>query len=247
MIYKIQSTILRIHEFKDSITSLNFGIVFILSLAAFIFSIYCIYSVFISKDFGNRSKVEKIIFPPALVLSLVFILDLILAGDIYPNLSAEKLARLFAESLCDDEIEEFTDWKNKDTDRCKVLTAEYRDQFFKDWKEKSKEFTDIHSSADDFDLIEYHYKHLNITDFEKCLVIIRSSKILNALEILNMKERDAFDKILHIDYDFEIGLIKVPIPSRFLGNYMRWRIFSFAYEKSKPYTMKEWLEQFEQP
>jgi len=246
LIDKVHYTILRIHEFLYSIAALNFGTFFILSLAAIIFSIYCINSFFINKDFSTKSKLEKIMFPPALVFSLVVILDLILAGDIYPNLSAKNMARSFTETLCYGDIEELTDPKNKETDRCKVLTVEYRNQFYKDWKERSKEVSDIESDSEYFDLIEYNYSHLNITDPERCFIRLRTSKIINIPEILNMKEGDILNKILNVDYDFKVDLIKVPIPSRFLGNYMRWRIFSFSYEKSKPYTQKEWFERFKQ-
>lgn len=230
--FQIKTTILGINDY---IQSLNFGIFFLVSVAAIAFSSYVFYSILVDKTFRKKSKLEKILFASAVAISLVFILQIILAGDIRPNLSAEKIARLFGESLCNGRTEEITERINR------VLTDGYHDRFFTDWGEKSKEFTDIQSSADEFDLIEYHYKNLNMNDSERCTVIIQTTKILN------IAEAEDADDILQSDYNFIIGLTKVSIPSRFLGNYMRWKISSFSYKKSMPYTMKEWFERFKQP
>lgn len=228
MIYTIQNTILKFHDF---ISSLNSGIYFLVSVAAIIFSSYVLYSIFFDKTFGEKSKLEKILFVPALVISLVFILDMILAGDVYPNLSAEKTARLFAESLCNGRIEEIADRKNK------LIAPDYHDKFTADWNQKYKEFIDIQCDADDFLLVEYHYEYLNISSPKKCMVVLRTLKIVDIPKKV--------DDITQCDYDFRIDLIRVPIPSRFLGNYVRWRINSFSYKRSKPYTMKEWLDLIE--
>lgn len=224
MIYTIQNTILEIHNF---ISSLNFGIYFLVSLAAIIFSCYMLYFIFVHKKFGEKTKLEKIIFIPALLISIVFILDMILAGDIYPNLSAEKMARLFAEDLCAGRIEEIMKDKNK------ILAPNYHDAFTLEWTQKSKEFADIRCEADDFIMVEYHYKFRNINNLESCTVVLQTFKILNIPKNV--------DDIEQCDFDFEIALTKVAIPSRFLGKYMRWRISGFSYTTSKPYTMKEWL------
>ena len=156
----------------------------------------------------------------------------------------DSVARLFAESLCNGRIEELTDNKHNLTERSKVLTAHYRNQIFIEWEEKLKDLYDIGTNSEEFELIEYNYKNLKITDPETCFIRLRTSTILNMSEILEMKEGEPLDKIVYVDYDFNIGLIKVPIPSRFLGNYMRWRIFSFNYEKGKPYNFKEMIDAF---
>jgi len=225
MIYTIQNTILEIHNF---ISSLNFGIYFLVSVAAIIFSCYMLYSIFAHRNFGEKTKLKKVIFIPALLISMVFILDMVLAGDIYPNLSAEKMARLFAEDLCAGRTEEISKDKNK------ILAPNYHDAFTLEWTQKSKEFADILCQADDFIMLEYHYKYQNISNTENCTVVLRTSKILNISKNV--------DEIEQCDFDFEIRLTKVAIPSRFLGKYMRWRISAFSYTTSKPYTMKEWLD-----
>lgn len=83
-------------------------------------------------------------------------------------------------------------------------------------------------------MLEYHYKYQNISNTENCTVVLRTSKILNISKNV--------DEIEQCDFDFEIRLTKVAIPSRFLGKYMRWKISAFSYTTSKPYTMKEWLD-----
>ncbi len=228
MIYSIQNTILEIHDF---ISSFNPGIYFLVSAAAIIFSCYMLYSILIG-DFGERAKSEKVILIPALIVSLVFILDMILAGDIYPNLSAEKMARFFAEDLCKGKTQEII------KDRNRVFTPDYYEDFSLEWAEKSKEFADIQFQCDaaDFFMVEYHYKSEVISYPESCSVILRTSKILNIPKNP--------DEIEQCDFDFHMRLTKVAIPSRFLGNYVRWRIGNFSYTKSKPYTMKEWFDRF---
>ena len=229
MIYSIQNTVLEIHDF---INSFNPGLYFLVSVAAIIFSCYMLYSIFAHRDFSKRAKSEKLIFIPALVISLVFILDLILAGDVYPNLSPEKVARFFAEDLCKGKIQEIIKDKNR------VFTPDYHDNFSLEWAEKPKEFADIQFQCDaaDFFMVEYHYKSGFISYPESCSVILRTSKILNIPKNP--------DEIEQCDFDFHMQLTKVAIPSRFLGDYMRWRIGKFSYTKSKPYTMKEWLDRF---
>lgn len=156
---------------------------------------------------------------------------MVLAGDIYPSLSAEKMARLFAEDLCAERVQEISKDKNK------ILAPNYHDAFTLEWAQKSEEFADILCQADDFIMVEYHYKHRNISNPENCTVRLRTSKILNISKNVN--------EIEQCDFDFEIHLTKVAIPSRFLGKYMRWRISGFSYTTSKPYTMKEWLDSIE--
>ena len=226
MIYSIQNTILEIDDF---ISSFNPGIYFIVSVAAIIFSCYMLYSIFVHRDFGERTKSEKVIFIPALVISLVFILDMILAGDVYPNLSAEKIARFFAEDLCKGKIREITK-ENA------ILAPEYRERFAKEWGLESKGFSDIcgYSKADDFLLIEYHYKRSDLPYIEDCTVVLRTWDYLNVDEYIR-KEEDLIER----DIDFKIHLTKIGISSRFCGMYMRWRISGFYYTKSKAITIKE--------
>lgn len=225
MTYAIQDTVLRIHDF---IGSFNPAVYILVSFVAVIFSCYMLYCIFIRKNFAEKTKLEKAIFIPALVISIVFILDMVLAGDVYPNLSAERMARLFAEHLCKGRIEKISKDKNI------FLAPDYHDRFTTQWTSKSKEFSDIYCDANDFFLIEYHYKYRNINDPENCTVVLQTSKTLDIPKNVH--------GIKYCDFDFEIRLTRVAIPSRFSGKYIRWRISGFSYTKSKPYTMKEWLD-----
>jgi hypothetical protein len=226
MPYIIRSSILKIYNF---FLSSNFGSWIVVSFAAIIFSCLMLYSIFVHKNFGKKTSLEKIIFIPALLISIVFISTMTLAGDIFPNLSAEKMARLFAEALCSGRIEEVS--------KGNIVAPNYHDAFTLEWNQKHKEFSDIQCGADDFIMVEYHYKYGNISNTEGCVVVLQTSKILNILK--------GVDEIELRDFDFEIHLTKVAILSRFLGKYMRWRIIDFSYVKSETYTMKEWLDNIE--
>jgi len=226
MFYSIQNSILKIYNF---IGSLNFGIYFVVSIAAIIFSCSMLYSIFVHRNFGKKTNLEKMIFIPALLISVVFILNMTLAGDISPNLSAEKMARLFAEALCSGRIEEIS--------KGNIIAPNYHDAFTLKWDQKYKDFSDIQCGSDDFIMVEHHYKYGNISNTESCVVVLQTSKILNILK--------GVDEIELCDFDFEIHLTKVAITSRFLGKYMRWRIIDFSYVKGETYTMKEWLDNVE--
>ena len=226
MFYSIQNSILKIYNF---IGSLNFGIYFVVSIAAIIFSCSMLYSIFVHRNFGKKTNLEKMIFVPALLISVVFILNMTLAGDISPNLSAEKMARLFAEALCSGRIEEVS--------KGNIIAPNYHDAFTLKWDQKYKDFSDIQCGSDDFIMVEHHYKYGNISNTEGCVVVLQTSKILNILK--------GVDEIELCDFDFEIHLTKVAITSRFLGKYMRWRIIDFSYVKGETYTMKEWLNNVE--
>ena len=226
MPYIIRDSILKINTF---IHSLNFGSCIVVSIAAIIFSCSMLYSIFVHKNFVKKTNLEKIIFIPALLISIIFILNITLAGDIYPNLSAENMARLFAEALCCGSIEEFS----KDN----VIAPNYHDAFTLKWNQKYKDFSDIQCRADDFIMTEYHYKYGNISNPESCVVMLQTSHILNFPKSIDETEL--------CDFDFKIHLTKVAIASRFLGKYMRWRIIDFSYVKSETYTMKEWLDNIE--
>ena len=223
MLYIIQNSILKIYNF---IGLLNFGTYFVGSVAAIIFSCSMLYSIFVHRNFGKKTNLEKVIFIPALLISVVFIVNMTLAGDISPNLSPEKMARLFAEALCFGRIEE----SSKDN----IIAPNYHDAFTLEWNQKHKDFSDIQCGADDFIMVEYHYKYGNISNIESCVVVLQTSKILNILK--------SVDEIELCDFDFKIHLTKVTITSRFLGKYIRWRIIDFSYVKSETYTMKEWLD-----
>jgi hypothetical protein len=226
MPYIIRSSILKIYNF---IGSLNFGTYFVVSVAAIIFSCSMLYSIFVHKNFGKKCNLEKIIFIPALLISVVFILNMTLAGDISPNLPAERMARLFAEALCSRRIEEIS----KDN----VIAPSYLNAFTLKWNQRYSEFSDIQCGADDFIMTEYHYKYDNINNDKSCVVVLQTSHILNFPK--------SVDEIELCDFDFQIHLTKVAIASRFLGKYMRWRIIDFSYVKSETYTMKEWLDNIE--
>ena len=226
MPYIIRSSILKIYNF---FLSSNFGSWIVVSFAAIIFSCLMFYSIFVHKNFGKKTNLEKIIFIPALLISIVFISTMTLAGDIYPNRSSEDMARLFAATLCSGSIEEFS----KDN----VIAPNYHDAFILKWNQKCKDFSDIQCRADDFIMTEYHYKYGNISNPESCVVMLQTSHILNFPKSIDETEL--------CDFDFKIHLTKVAIASRFLGKYMRWRIIDFSYVKSETYTMKEWLDNIE--
>jgi len=84
-----------------------------------------LYSIFFHRNFGKKTNLGKIIFVPALLISMIFILNMTLARDISPNLSAEKMARLFAEALYSGRIEEFS----KDN----AIAPNYHDAFTLKW------------------------------------------------------------------------------------------------------------------
>ena len=226
MPYIIRSSILKICNF---IGSLNFGTYFVVSVAAIILSCSMLYSIFVHKNFSKKSNLEKIIFIPTLLISVVFILNMTLAGDISPNLSAEKMARLFAEALCFGRIEE----ARKDN----FVAPNYHDAFTLKWNQKHKDFSDIQCEADNFTMTEYHYKYDNISNAESCVVVLQTSHILNLSKSIDETEL--------CDFYFKIDLAKIAIASRFLGKYVRWRIIDFSYVKSETYTMKEWLDNIE--
>jgi hypothetical protein len=226
MPYIIRSSILKIYNF---IGSLNFGTYFVVSVAAIIFSCSMLYSIFVHKNFGKKSNLKKIIFIPTLLISVVFILNMTLAGDISPNLSAEKMARLFAEALCSGRIEEVS----KDN----FIAPNYHDTFTLEWNQKYKDLNDIQCEADNFTMTEYHYKYENVSNIESCVVVLQTSHILNLPKSIDETEL--------CDFDFKIHLTKIAIASRFLGKYVRWRIIDFSYVKSETYIMKEWLDNIE--
>ena len=226
MPYIIRNSILKIIDF---IGSLNFGTYFVVSVAAIIFSCSMLYSIFVHKNFGKKSNLEKIIFIPTLLISVVFILNMTLAGDISPNLSAEKMARLFAEALCSGRIEEVS----KDN----FIAPNYHDTFTLEWNQKYKDLNDIQCEADNFTMTEYHYKYENVSNIESCVVVLQTSHILNLPKSIDETEL--------CDFDFKIHLTKIAIASRFLGKYVRWRIIDFSYVKSETYIMKEWLDNIE--
>ena len=226
MPYIIRSSILKIYNF---IGLLNFGTYFVVSVAAIIFSCSMLYSIFVHKNFGKKSNLEKIIFIPTLLISVVFILNMTLAGDISPNLSAEKMARLFAEALCSGRIEEVS----KDN----FIAPNYHDTFTLEWNQKYKDLNDIQCEADNFTMTEYHYKYENVSNIESCVVVLQTSHILNLPKSIDETEL--------CDFDFKIHLTKIAIASRFLGKYVRWRIIDFSYVKSETYIMKEWLDNIE--
>lgn len=219
MIDEIQYHILKICEFMDSF---NFGLYFLVSVAAIIFSCFMLHSIFGRKDFREKSTLQKVALIPALAISLIFIMQMTLGGDVSPNLSAEEMARYFAEYLCKGK----TEYKKN-----RVLAPEYHEDFVSEWAPRRKEFSGIYTESDDFFMIEYHYIDRNILSPEKCTVVLRTSKILSLGKTA--------EEIEAVDIDFEIRLQKVSIPSRFLGKYRRWRISGFSYTKSEPSSLKQ--------
>lgn len=225
MIGTIQNYILEYYLF---INSLNFGVYFIATIASIIYLI-----IFICTKNEPKSKLKKIIFVPALLVSLTFILGMIIAGDIRSEFSAEKTARIFLGELCNDGIENIIENKNK------VFTPNYCEQFVDYWKHDFKKIRNICCDAfgEDFFLVEKHYELLNIGIPQQCMVVLEITHFLNLPDI----KKDA--DIVQCDYYFRIDLKKLAVKSRFLGNYLIWKIDSLSYDKSEPYSMKEWLDQ----
>lgn len=174
------------------------------------------------------ARLEKVAFGAAVVLSLVFAVVMILAGDVYPNVSPERMARLFAERLSKGKVEDITQTENK------IFTPEYYERFVNDWNRVPKQILPVQWDADDFGLIEYHYLNRNIDRLETCKVVLRAVRNLNLLSDLEFR-----------DVDFEIILTKTLINSRFLGSYPRLRISGFSFSMGKPYKFKERLDQLQ--
>ena len=186
-------------------------------------------SIFFNKDFKEKQKLEKIFFIPAAIISLIFIINLTLCGDITPKLTAEEMARRFAYRLCDGS-EFIYNYGNK------IFTQEYQKKFYNDWEKKLRgtKVFDCNPDVSEFEMIEYHYERKKFTGYEKCKVILETSKFVEV----------SAEPLLAIfcDIYFHIQLTKIPTQSKYLGNYMRWRISGFNYSKSKPYTLKENFE-----
>jgi hypothetical protein len=133
----------KILEFHDIIGSLNFALYFLVSITAIVFSLCVLTQIFHKKGFGMMSRSKKLIFAAAALISIIFTLDMILAGDIYPSLSPESMARSFAKHLSNGEVEEIT-IKNK------VLAPEYHGAFASGWQHASEDLARIQCEAKDF-------------------------------------------------------------------------------------------------
>lgn len=234
MIYEAQEYILRIHEF---IHSFGVPIVIFGTIAAVVYSGYMLRSLFVIKDFREKSKVEKAILVPALTLSIFFPIDLILAGDIYPNLSAKMMVRTFAVQLSEGRMEDIVKEENK------ILAPDYHNEFVEQKALILKDFKNVASNPDDLDIIEYHCKYphrklqlptrpIDLSEPERCRVVLR------AIQFISSKG----EKRLLRNIDLDIDLTMVVIPSRFLGNYLRWRVSGLSYAKSEPYKIRELAE-----
>lgn len=226
MKFKIQNYLLKLNEFTDFLG----GIYFLVAIASIIFSIYMLKSIFFNKDFKEKRKLEKIFFIPAAIISLIFIINLTLCGDITPKLTAEEMARRFAYKLCDGS-EFIYNYDNK------IFTQEYQKKFYDNWEKKLRgtKVFDYNPDGPEFEMIEYHYERKKFAGFEKCEVILETSKCVEVSgEPLLAIFRDIY---------FHIQLTKIPTQSKYLGNYMRWRISGFDYSKSKPYALKEKIKE----
>lgn len=220
----IQNTIFKLHDF---IGTLNFGMVVIISISAIIFTINMLYSIIINKDFQQKTQIHKFLFMITLVISVIFIVYIIFAGDIYLNLSAEEETRYFAERLCYGEFQEI--YTNDS-----YLTPEYKDIFPIEINKKLSIFKDgkLQCDADMFFLIESHFYRGDLGTPDSCLIVLKSTDIINI--------QNGIENSIHYDYYYKIKLKKVLFYSRFIGPYLRWRINDFSFIVSEPYTFKEW-------
>lgn len=178
-----------------------------------------------------KSKLKKIIFVPALLVSLTFILGMIIAGDIHSEFSAEKTARVFLSELCSGRIEGVIEHKNY------FFTPDYCEKFVENWENDFKEIGDVICESEDFILVEKHYELLNISFPQQCMVVLESTHFLNLPDIKKASD------IMQCDYYFRIDLKKIRVPTRYLGDYLVWKVDHFSYEKSDPYSLDEWLDQ----
>jgi hypothetical protein len=222
MTLPIQDTILRIVEFTHALGRLYF----LICIVSIVFSIYVVYSLFVKRDFKGKTRPTKALSVAAIVISIFSLIEIILAGDLTRDISPEETARTFGGMLS--QGVDLRDYKDK------VFTPSYQTTFFDKWEDKLEELVGCNP---DFEVIEYHYKSDNVHHLEEFQVVLSTSKLLHESEKV---ENSRFS-----DYLFHIHLNRIPISSRFLGNYMRWRINGFSYTTSEPYTLKTLKEQVE--
>lgn len=186
-----------------------------------------IYSInYLAKKTKQKSKIEKIIFIFAISLLIIFILELVIAGDLEPNVSAEKTARWFAKYLCDGTL------KVNDKLKKRILDHDYIKEFDQQILEfEHKASFKFEVKADDFHKVEEHYYWYFPEHPPKYIFVLETSEIVEILK----KLRD----VLMYDIHIKINLKLVLLSSRFLGKYKRWHVCGFSITKSKPYKFKE--------
>jgi hypothetical protein len=222
VILTIQDTILRIVEFTHTLG----GLYFLICIVSIVYSIYVVHSLFVKRDFKGKTKSAKALSVAAIVISIFCLIEITLAGDVTHDMSPEETGRAFGGMLS--QGADLHDYRDK------VFTPGYQTNFFDEWENNLEELVGCNP---DFDLIEYHYKSGNVRHLEEFQVVLRTSKLLHESEKI---EASRFS-----DYWFHIHLNRIPISSRFLGNYMRWRISAFSYTTSEPYTLKTLKKQVE--
>lgn len=94
-------------------THINVGLYLIVGVAAVIYCCVQLPKV-LARRTGRRMPVrEKVTFVLAAAVSVIFGLDFLLAGDVYPKFAPEEMARLFAETLSKGRIEDIIGGGNK--------------------------------------------------------------------------------------------------------------------------------------
>lgn len=204
-------------------------LVFIIGIASFIFSIYVVTSISRKSQGDKISTTEKVIFLPALSIPFIALLNLVVAGDIAPNITAEVIARDFSYLSTIGQVEKF----NK-----QFLSRNIQTSFIKNYKTKYKEISTLRCLPDDFSLLEYRYKSGGIRKLDTCYVILSTQEIV---DIDTSKATNTSESIRFRDRTFSLTLVKAILTSRFLGNYSRWVIDDLSYHSGQPYLLKDWL------
>ena len=182
--------------------------------------------------FEKVSTAEKVIFLPALSISFIALLNLVVAGDIPANLTAEAIARDFSYLSSIGKVEKF----NR-----QFLSKNFQTSLLKNYKTEYKEVSTLHCLPDDFSLLEYRYKSCEIGKPDTGYVILGTQEIV---DIDTSKATHTSESIRFRDWTFRLTLVKAILTSRFLGNYSRWVIYDFSYHSGQPYLLKDWLIRF---
>lgn len=179
----------------------------------------------------HLTKLDKVLLAIALPVSFVGVTKLILAGGIYPNLSSERIARGFVGDLCDG-----TALRKKDYDWGMLVAPDYQAHFLEQWGKRLAQFPSL-----GFPEYGEGYGHredplLDTTDAAEVLEL-NSSRYQAGLpdtSIITLLAPDYGEwktlegKPLYKRWVFLVKLEKVPLQSRFLGPYSRWRVTRLA-------------------
>lgn len=215
MIRALRAFALATHDFLN--TWPVYGFVFLLLLFGGWCCCYYAYLVLRrcpGEQHDPLTRTDKVAFVVFLAISLTWVLDWILAGDLYEDHPPEIVARLFACAFCNGRLHEGASGMGY------YVAPAYQEAFAQKWCAKGKEFSRaLPPEPARFELVEEHYEQ------EKCFIVLRAGMLLKvssrtAARFLTVtKDGRAF-----VQHDLEICLERTPLQSRFLGQYLRWRV-----------------------